>query len=50
MIDLLDILLVAHFIFNKDVPPFMWVLGVIATIGGNLRMRKITKALEKNPR
>jgi hypothetical protein len=44
-LDLLDLLLVSAFCFDKTVPWWLWVLGVVASIGGGMRMEKITKAL-----
>lgn len=32
-LDLLDLLLIAHFCFGKPVPWWLWILGVFAGIG-----------------
>lgn len=32
-LDLLDLLILAHFCFNKPVPTWLWVLGVFSTFG-----------------
>ena len=45
-IDLLDLLLIARFCFDKPVPAWLWIWGVIATAGASVRMEKITKALK----
>jgi hypothetical protein len=46
-LDLLDILLVIHFCFDIAVPWPMWVFGVIASVGANLRLNAITELKKK---
>lgn len=45
-LDLLDLLLIAEFGFKADFPWWMWVIGVLSSLGGSYRIERITKALE----
>lgn len=42
-LDLLDLLLVAQFCFNRDVPEWLWVLGVVANISAYLSKERLVK-------
>lgn len=44
-LDLLDMLLVSSFVFEKHVPWWMWILGVLSTFGASKRMDQFIAAL-----
>lgn len=44
-LDLLDLLLIVSFCFDRPVPWWLWVLGVLATTGAQIRINKITDAI-----
>jgi hypothetical protein len=46
VIDLLDLLLIANFCFDKPVPWWLWCLGVLATLGGNWQRQEKLEALK----
>lgn len=47
-LDLLDMLLVAHFGFHAEFPTWLWVLGVLSTIGTSFSLNRIVKAIERS--
>ncbi len=40
-LDLLDILLVIHFCFEKQVPWWLWILGALASMGNQYNLAKL---------
>lgn len=39
-LDLLDLLLIAHFCFDKQVPWWLWILGVLASLSAQSNKTK----------
>lgn len=40
-LDLFDLLVVAQYVFNKEVPWRLWALGALASISSSIRLRQL---------
>lgn len=46
-LDLLDLLLISHFCFSAPVPWWLWVFGILASIGGQVVINKLVAGLTR---